>query len=91
MLIRPLSAFFYPTRKLLNATQRGLLGGGIRGIGSLYYLFYSINHGLPTPSAVESTHLVLSVVALSILAHGVTVQPMLVKYESAKAESVPGA
>ncbi|MNN79419.1 hypothetical protein D3C81_1960640 [compost metagenome] len=83
LVIRPLSTLVAPVAGLLTAPQRGLLGWfGIRGIGSLYYLFYALNHGMLTAVAVDSTNLILSVVALSILVHGLTVQPLLARYES---------
>ncbi|MNP23343.1 hypothetical protein D3C76_1160490 [compost metagenome] len=70
---------------MLNSLQRGLMGWfGIRGIGSFYYLFYALNHGLLPAFAVESTQLVLSVVGLSILLHGLSVQPLLARYEAWK-------
>jgi NhaP-type Na+/H+ or K+/H+ antiporter len=54
---------------------------GIRGIGSFYYLFYALNHDLPSAVASLCTDLTLSVVALSILVHGISTQPMLARYE----------
>jgi len=70
----------------LKLLQRGLLGWlDIRGIGSLYYLFYALKNGLATPLAGESTDLVLSVVALSILMHGLSVQPLISRYTAWKA------
>ncbi|HDS1819352.1 TPA: cation:proton antiporter [Pseudomonas putida] len=90
LVIRPLSTLVAPVAGLLTAPQRGLLGWfGIRGIGSLYYLFYALNHGMLPAVAVESTNLILSVVALSILVHGLTVQPLLARYESRKSKRVP--
>jgi NhaP-type Na+/H+ or K+/H+ antiporter len=53
---------------------------GIRGIGSIYYLMYAINHGLPRPLAAELTALTLSVVAVSIVLHGVSVTPLMKLY-----------
>ncbi len=85
LLMRPLSVFLFPVRGMLNVRQRGLLGWfGIRGIGSFYYLFYALNHGLLPALAAQSISLVLSVVALSILLHGLSVQPLLAKYEAWK-------
>lgn len=84
LVIRPLSIGLMPWRGLLDRRQEWLLGWfGIRGIGSLYYLFYSLNHGLAPGVAAQTTNLVLSVVALSILVHGVSVQPLLARYTSA--------
>ena len=85
LLIRPFSIALFPLRGLVDIRQRGLLGWfGIRGIGSFYYLFHALNHGLLPGYAVLSTNLVLSVVALSILLHGLSVQPLLARYEAWK-------
>ncbi|CAI8756521.1 cation:proton antiporter [Pseudomonas chlororaphis] len=85
LLIRPLSVLLIPWGRLLDGRQRLLLGWfGIRGIGSLYYLFYALNHDLDPALADASANLTLSVVALSILAHGLSTQPMLARYESNK-------
>ena len=53
---------------------------GVRGIGSLYYLMYAIQHGLPEDIALELIHLTLVVVALSILVHGVSVKPAIGRF-----------
>ncbi len=53
---------------------------GVRGIGSLYYLMYAVQHGLPENIAVELIHLTLVVVALSILVHGVSVKPTIARF-----------
>ena len=84
-LIRPLSVLAIPWGGLLEGRQRLLIGWfGIRGIGSLYYLFYALNHGLDPSVAALCTNLTLSVVALSILAHGISTQPILARYEQRK-------
>lgn len=81
-VIRPLSVWFIPWGKLLDGRQRSLIGWfGIRGIGSFYYLFYALNHDLPPSVATLCTDLTLSIVALSILVHGISTQPMLARYE----------
>jgi len=85
VFIRPLSTLVIPGRGLLDLRQRGMLGWfGIRGIGSLYYLFYSVNHGLSAIDAAAITNLTLSVVALSIVVHGLSVQPLLSRYEAGR-------
>lgn len=53
---------------------------GIRGIGTLYYLFYALNHGLGGPEGERVLGLTLSVVAGSIMAHGLTVTPLMKRY-----------
>lgn len=84
-LIRPLSVMAMPWGTLLNGRQRLLIGWfGIRGIGSLYYLFYALNHGLGNSVSTLCIDLTLSVVALSILVHGISTQPMLAWYERGK-------
>ena len=50
---------------------------GVRGIGSLYYLMYAIQHGLPEDLALELIQLTLIAVALSILVHGTSVKPLM--------------
>lgn len=53
---------------------------GVRGIGSMYYLMYAIQHGLPEELALELLHLTLVTVALSILVHGITVKPAIARF-----------
>ncbi len=50
---------------------------GVRGIGSLYYLMYAIQHGLPEALAIHLIQLTLIVVTLSILLHGTSVKPLM--------------
>jgi len=53
---------------------------GLRGIGSIYYLMYALNHGFRGPEASELTQMVLIVVAASILVHGITTTPLVQRY-----------
>lgn len=50
---------------------------GIRGIGSIYYLMYAIDKGLPVEIAGPFASLTLTIIALSIMMHGVSVTPLL--------------
>ena len=50
---------------------------GVRGIGSLYYLMYAIQHGLSEALALELMQLTLMVITLSILIHGISVKPLM--------------
>ncbi|MBA3033680.1 MAG: cation:proton antiporter [Gammaproteobacteria bacterium] len=60
---------------------RGMVGWfGVRGIGSLYYLMYAIQHGLPETLAMELIQLTLIAVALSILVHGTSVKPLMSRF-----------
>jgi len=81
-VIRPLSVWMLIRGELLTGSQKALVGWfGIRGIGSLYYLCYALSHGLPEDIIQTSISLTLSVVALSILLHGISIQPLLERYE----------
>ena len=53
---------------------------GVRGIGSLYYLMYAIEHGIPESLALELIHITLIVITLSILLHGLSVKPLFAKH-----------
>jgi NhaP-type Na+/H+ or K+/H+ antiporter len=61
--------------------QRGLIAWfGVRGVGSLYYLAYAVQHGLPPAAAQQLASLTLSVVAASVVVHGVSVTPLMGRY-----------
>jgi NhaP-type Na+/H+ or K+/H+ antiporter len=53
---------------------------GVRGIGSLYYLMYAINHGLPEPLARSLIGITVAVIMLSIVVHGTSVTPLLDRF-----------
>jgi NhaP-type Na+/H+ or K+/H+ antiporter len=53
---------------------------GIRGIGSVFYLLFSLRHGLPAAIADTLVSVTLWTVAASIVAHGVTAQPLMRRY-----------
>lgn len=53
---------------------------GVRGIGSIYYLMYAIQHGLPEDMARDMIQLTLVVVTLSIVVHGASVKPMMGRF-----------
>lgn len=59
---------------------------GIRGIGSLYYLMYAIQKGLPPELAYRLSSIVVVIVAASILIHGLSVTPLMSRY-SRRAEA----
>ncbi len=86
LVIRPLSVAVGLARSSASGSQRLLVGWfGIRGIGSLYYLMYAINHGLPRGLADQLTSLTLSVVVASIVVHGISVTPLMAMYERRRA------
>jgi NhaP-type Na+/H+ or K+/H+ antiporter len=54
---------------------------GIRGIGSVYYLTYAIVHGVPEHLASWLTGMTLAVVTTSVVVHGISVTPLMRRYE----------
>jgi NhaP-type Na+/H+ or K+/H+ antiporter len=81
LVVRPAAVMLGLIHSKLPLVQRGLIGWfGIRGIGSIYYLTYAIEHGVPDDLARRLTALVLSLVAVSIIVHGITVTPIMSWY-----------
>jgi sodium/hydrogen antiporter len=81
LLIRPLAVFFGVMGSRSSTVQRSLIGWfGIRGVGSLYYLAYAIQHGLPADLASQLTGITLAAVAVSIVVHGISVTPLMHAY-----------
>lgn len=82
LLIRPVSVAVGLAGTPSSRGQRWLVGWfGIRGIGSLYYLLYAINHGIAPELADVLVALTLSVVVASIVLHGISVTPLMAAYE----------
>jgi NhaP-type Na+/H+ or K+/H+ antiporter len=78
VVVRPVSVLLGMLGSGASWRMRGLIGWfGVRGIGSLYYLMYVIQHGLPQPLALQLIQLTLVVVTLSIVAHGASVKPLM--------------
>ena len=80
-VVRPVSVMTGLMGTGTSWTIRSLTGWfGVRGIGSLYYLMFAIQHGLPEELALELMQLTLIVVTLSIFVHGTTVKPLLGRF-----------
>ncbi len=81
-VIRPVSAQLALLGSRTSRAQRLMLGWfGIRGIGSLYYLSYALNHGVSGDVATKITSIVVTVIACSVVLHGITVSPVLQWYQ----------
>jgi sodium/hydrogen antiporter len=83
LVIRPISVVLglAGSHRALTGKQQALIAWfGIRGIGSIYYLFYAVRHGLP--DAIEQTlfELTLIAVAASVVLHGISVTPLMRRY-----------
>lgn len=78
MVARPISVLAGLLGTRTTWRIRGMTGWfGVRGIGSLYYLMYAIQRGLPEALALQLIQLTLIVVTLSILLHGISVKPLM--------------
>lgn len=81
LVVRPVSVWLGLLGAPISRDQRILVSWfGIRGIGSIYYLMYAINHGLPRTLAEEIIAFTLTVVAVSIVVHGISVTPLMNLY-----------
>jgi sodium/hydrogen antiporter len=86
LVIRPLAVYIGLLGTPVKGAQRRLMGWfGIRGIGSLYYLLYAINHHIERALAQQLLSITLAVVVASVIAHGVSVTPLMKRYEARKA------
>lgn len=82
LIVRPVAVLLGLAATRTSRLQRGLFAWfGIRGIGSLYYLTYAIGHGLPESIARELIGLVLAAVATSVFVHGISVTPLMNRYQ----------
>lgn len=82
LIVRPLMVTLSVRDPVVSQRQRRLMGWfGIRGIGSVYYLTYAINHGVSGHAAVQLSSAVLAVVAASVIVHGISVTPLMEAYD----------
>nr|MBA2356032.1 sodium:proton antiporter [Acidobacteriota bacterium] len=82
LVIRPVAVSAALLGSGLSRPHRWMLAWfGIRGIGSLYYLSYAMTHGLSGGPAHDAISVVVTVIAASIVLHGVTAQPFGSRYE----------
>lgn len=82
LLVRPVATMVGLKGSATNRTERRLVGWfGIRGIGSLYYLMYAIDHGLAEGTARQLSSIVIATVAISIVVHGISVTPIMNRYK----------
>ncbi len=81
LVLRPLSVVASTVGERLTAPQFAMIGWfGIRGIGSVFYLLLALRHGVEGNMADTLLSLTLWTVAASIIAHGLTAQPLMRRY-----------
>jgi NhaP-type Na+/H+ or K+/H+ antiporter len=86
LVIRPLAVLVGLAGARVSAIQRRYTCWfGIRGVGSVYYLAFALQHGVGGETAVRLTGLTLTVVAASVAVHGISVTPLMRVYERARA------
>ena len=77
-VVRPLSVFLTVSKSALPLAQRRLIAWfGIRGVGSLFYLAYVLQHGVPLELGRELVNVVLPAIAASVLLHGTSATPLM--------------
>lgn len=80
-VLRPISVWLGLLGAQVSGDQRLFIAWfGIRGIGSIYYLMFALNHGITGALADQAINLTLSAVAASIILHGISVTPLMSVY-----------
>ena len=88
LVIRPASVAVGLLGTGVKGSQRRLMAWfGIRGIGSLYYLLYAISHEIQPALAQRLLSITVAVVVASVFAHGISVTPLMKRYEKRKASN----
>ncbi|HXI18009.1 MAG TPA: cation:proton antiporter [Chloroflexota bacterium] len=86
LVIRPLAIGAGLLGSRTTGVQRLLISWfGVRGVGSIYYLMFALQHGLPPEFAQPLTALTLGIVAVSIVVHGISVTPLMNRYARSSA------
>lgn len=81
LLLRPLAVAPVCVLHGLDPRRTALVAWfGVRGIGSIYYLAYAVENGLPAQHVEPLTTLVLSLILVSCIAHGATGTPGMRKW-----------
>ena len=85
LAVRPVAVWAGLVGSRATGLQRRLVGWfGIRGVGSVYYLAFALTHGWAGPEADLVVRLTLATVAVSVVAHGVSVTPLMAMYGRVK-------
>lgn len=80
--IRPVATWLGMLGMSMNSRSKVIIAWlGIRGIGSIFYLMLALNRGVPRELSQQLISLTLLTVAVSIIVHGLTVQPLMRWYD----------
>jgi len=81
-VIRPIGAWISTLGENTHLVRRLLFGWfGVRGVGSLYYLFYAFGHGLRDEMGERIAWITFITVVISVILHGTTSTPIMSWYE----------
>lgn len=84
LVVRPLAVLLVVRRHGREGVTRGqrrlLAWFGIRGVGSLYYAAFALEHGVTGGAAAELLRATLAALAVSVLLHGVSATPLMNAY-----------
>jgi sodium/hydrogen antiporter len=73
LIIRPFAVVLPLLPLKLTLKERfGTAWFGVRGIGSIYYLFFAMNHGFEDANATRVLDITVWVIVLSVIFHGVS-------------------
>ena len=88
-VVRPVSVLAVVRRRAMTGSQRRLVSWfGIRGIGTLFYLAFAVEHGVAGGLAEEMIGATLVAIALSIVLHGVSATPLMTRYQARRQQRV---
>ena len=88
-MIRPIAVAIGTVGESTAHYERAIVSWfGIRGIGSVFYLLFAIDRGVMGAESQKLITSTLLTVAASIVAHGVSVRPMMRWYKRRKSLAV---
>ncbi len=80
-LIRPAAVWIGLIGSDTSASQRSIISWlGMRGIGSIYYLMFAVAHGLPDELSRQLIAITVTVIAISVLLHGLSATLIMRRY-----------
>jgi NhaP-type Na+/H+ or K+/H+ antiporter len=90
VVIRPLAVWIGVRGSDTSSAPRRLLAWfGIRGIGSVYYAVFFAGYELRDAVATELLSAVFTVIAASIVVHGISAAPLMELYRARRARARP--
>ncbi|MBD2101536.1 cation:proton antiporter [Leptolyngbya sp. FACHB-261] len=83
LVIRPIGAWVSTLGYRFHPVKRSLFGWfGIRGVGSLYYLFYALGKGLQGEQGEQIAWITFTTIVFSVIVHGTSATPLMNWYQT---------